>query len=201
VPDGDLFEAISDGSASVVTDHIETFTAKGIRLRSGEELEADIVVTATGLNLLPLGGLDLVVDGRKISLPETMAYKAMMLSGVPNYAFAIGYTNASWTLKADLTAEYVCRLLNHMDAHGHAACVPERDPSVTEEPLLDFTSGYVMRSIDQFPKQGSRAPWKVAQNYPRDIITLRHGRVDESMRFFGPRRTAAAKDRTPATAA
>ncbi|HEX8204597.1 MAG TPA: NAD(P)/FAD-dependent oxidoreductase [Solirubrobacteraceae bacterium] len=183
VPDGDLFVALGDGSASVVTAHIDTFTETGIRLRSGEELEADVVVTATGLNLLPLGGLDFTVDGRKVELPETMAYKAMMLSDVPNYAFAIGYTNASWTLKADLTSEYVCRLLRHMDDRGLRVAVPHRDPSVEEEPLLDFTSGYVLRSLDKFPKQGTRAPWKVHQNYPKDVVSLRHGPVTDGMRF------------------
>jgi cation diffusion facilitator CzcD-associated flavoprotein CzcO len=183
VPNGDLFTAISEGRASVATDHIETFTEHGIRLRSGEELEADVVVTATGLNLLPLGGVSLAVDGREVSLPDTMAYKGMMLSGVPNFAFAVGYTNASWTLKADLTSEYVCRLLNHMDRHGHRFCVPERDPAVSAEPFLDFQSNYVLRSIDKFPKQGSRAPWRVHQNYPRDIVMLRHGPVDDAMAF------------------
>ena len=193
VPNGDLFEAIGRGDASVVTDAIETFTETGIRLRSGEELEADIVVTATGLNLLPLGGIGFRVDGRDVSLPRSMAYKAMMLGGVPNFAFALGYTNASWTLKADLTSEYVCRLLNHMDEHGFDAAVPEREPDVEEEPFLDFQSGYVMRSIDQFPKQGSRAPWRVHQNYPRDLVALRYGPVAESMRFF--RATAPARSR------
>ena len=183
VPDGDLFDAINSGRATVATDHIETFTETGIRLRSGEELEADLVVTATGLNLLPLGGIDLVVDGRKVELPETMAYKAMMLSDVPNYAFAIGYTNASWTLKADLTAEYVCRLLAHMDERGLKVATPHRDPGVREEPLLDFQSGYVLRSLDQFPKQGDRAPWRVHQNYPKDVVALRHGPVTDGMRF------------------
>jgi monooxygenase len=186
VPDGDLFEAIREGRASVATDRIETFTESGIRLRSGAELEADIVVTATGLQLLPIGGMKLAVDGAEVKLPESMTYKSMMLSDVPNFAFAIGYTNASWTLKVDLTAEFVCRLLNHMDAHGHTVCVPERDPDVDEEPILDFTSSYVLRAIDKFPKQGARAPWRVHMNYFRDLVTLRFGSLDDgAMRFSG----------------
>lgn len=195
VPNGDLFRAMRKGDASVVTDHIETFTERGIRLRSDEELEADIVVTATGLNLLPLGGLSFVVDGREVPLPETMAYKSMMLSGIPNYAFALGYTNASWTLKADLTSEYVCRLLNHMDEHGHRIAVPERDPSVAEQPFLDFQAGYVLRSLDEFPKQGDRAPWRVHMNYARDVVALRHGPVVDGMRFFSPVPAAPAVGR------
>jgi cation diffusion facilitator CzcD-associated flavoprotein CzcO len=183
VPDGDLFEALREGKASVVTDRVETFTESGIRLASGEELEADVIVTATGLNLLPLGGVELVVDDRTVELPKTMAYKAMMLSDVPNYAFAMGYTNASWTLKADLTSEYVCRLLEHMDRRGHRVAVPHRDPDVDEEPLLDFKAGYVLRSLDQFPKQGSRTPWRVHQNYAKDVVSLRHGPVTDGMRF------------------
>ena len=161
VPDGDLFGAITDGSAEVVTDRVATFTEGGIELESGRELEADIIVTATGLNLLFLGGMRLSVDGEAVDLPKTMAYKGMMLSGVPNFAFTLGYTNASWTLKADLVSEYVCRLLAHMDARGYDRCVPEADPSVAEQPLLDFNAGYVLRSIDQFPKQGSSEPWKL----------------------------------------
>jgi len=184
VPDGDLFRAISAGEASVVTDRIATFTERGIELESGEELEADVIVTATGLNLLFLGGLELSVDGKPVDVPSTMAYKGMMLSGVPNMAFTVGYTNASWTLKADLTSEYVCRLLGHMTAHGYRRCVPEVDPSVSEQPLLDFTSGYVLRSLDQFPKQGSREPWKLRQNYVLDIRTIRRGAIDDgAMRF------------------
>jgi len=184
VPDGDLFRAIREGEASVVTDRIATFTERGLQLESGEELEADVIVTATGLNLLFLGGIELTVDGRSIDVPATMAYKGMMLSGVPNMAFTVGYTNASWTLKADLTSEYVCRLLNHMDAHGYRRSVPEVDPAVTEQPLLDFTSGYVQRSLDRFPKQGTKEPWKLRQNYVLDIRTIRRGAIDDgAMRF------------------
>jgi monooxygenase len=185
VPDGDLFQAISDGSASVVTDHIETFTEEGIRLASGDELEADLIVTATGLNLVPLGGMAMAVDGREIALPETMGYKGMMLSGVPNLAIALGYTNASWTLKCDLTCEYVCRLINHMDEHGYRQATPNnRDPSVTPEPFIDFTSGYVLRAIDQFPKQGSKSPWRLYQNYARDILALRYGAIEDGAMEF-----------------
>jgi monooxygenase len=183
VPDGDLFRAIRSGRASIATDHIETFTETGIRLRSGAELEADIVVSATGLNLIAFGGLQLVVDGVDVHLPDTMAYRGMMLSGVPNFAFIVGYTNASWTLKADLVCEYVCRLLLLMRDQGYGSCVPERDASVQEEPFMDFAAGYVLRSIDQFPKQGSRAPWRLRMNYLRDVLTLRRGSVQESMRF------------------
>jgi cation diffusion facilitator CzcD-associated flavoprotein CzcO len=185
VPDGDLFEAISEGRASVVTDQIETFTETGIRLTSGAELEADLVVTATGLNLLALGGMEIAVDGREIDISETMSYKGMMLSGVPNMAIAFGYTNASWTLKADLTCEYVCRLLGHMDAGGYRECRPrERDPSMPEEPFIDFSSSYVQRSIHQFPKQGARAPWRLYQNYALDIFTLRFGSVEDGAMEF-----------------
>jgi len=185
VPNGDLFEAIRNGSASVVTDTIDTFAEGGIKLDSGEELEADVVVTATGLNLLFLGGMELVVDGRAVDVPKTMTYKGMMLSGVPNFAFTVGYTNASWTLKADLTSEYVCRLLAHMDARGYAKSVPEiTDPTVTETPLLDFTSGYVLRSLDQFPKQGSKEPWKLRQNYIFDLRSIRRGPIDDGAMQF-----------------
>ncbi|MFD0853248.1 FAD-containing monooxygenase EthA, partial [Actinomadura adrarensis] len=171
VPDGDLFTAIRRRQASVVTDTIAEFTETGIRLESGAELEADIVVTATGLKLLAFGGMRLTVDGRDIKLPETMAYKSMMLGGVPNFAFTIGYVNASWTLKADLVSEYVVRLLRHMDAGGHDQCVPvDDDPSVTPQPLLDFQAGYVLRSIDEFPKAGSRPPWQLGMSYAHDVI-------------------------------
>ncbi len=185
VPDGDLFAAIRAGRASVVTGQIAGFTETGVRLDSGAELDADILVTATGLKLLVIGGIQLVVDGRDIKLPETMAYKGMMLSGVPNFAFTIGYTNASWTLKADLVSAYVVRLLRYMDAHGYDACVPVNDdPSVTEQPLLDFAAGYVQRSIHEFPKAGSRPPWHLGMSYAHDVVKLRYGRIDDgAMRF------------------
>ena len=192
VPDGDLFKALRKGSASVVTDHIDTFTETGIRLQSGEELAADIIVTATGLSLLMLGGIRLTVDGAAVPVPERKTYKGMMLEGVPNFAFAIGYTNASWTLKADLTGEYLCRLLRHMDAHGHQKCVPiNDDPAVIERPLLDFSAGYIQRSIDQLPRQGSKAPWRLWMNYPADVLALRFGPVtDQAMKFSSPGRAA-----------
>ncbi len=184
-PNGDLFRALRTGSASVVTDHIETFTEKGLRLRSGAELEADLIVTATGLKLKFLGGLGLEVDGRAVEPSETRVYKGMMCSDVPNLALAVGYTNASWTLKCDLTSAYVCRVLNYMDARGFAACCPRRnDPRVKDEPLVSFTSGYVQRSIHLFPTQGSSAPWRLYQNYALDLMLLRHAPVaDRSMEF------------------
>ncbi len=189
VPDGDLFEAICAGRASVLTDRIDTFTERGLRLASGVELEADLIVTATGLNLLALGGMQIAVDGREVDVSQTMSYKGMMLSGVPNLAMAFGYTNASWTLKCDLTCGYVCRLLNHMDERGYRQCTPQnRDPSITEEPFIDFSSSYVLRSIEQFPKQGSRAPWRLYQNYALDILSLRFGAIEDgTMLFSGAR--------------
>jgi cation diffusion facilitator CzcD-associated flavoprotein CzcO len=188
VPDADLFQALGDGSAEIVTDRIETFTEGGIKLESGAELEADVVVTATGLNLLFLGGMRISIDGEQPDLARALTYKGMMLSDFPNFSYTLGYTNASWTLKADLTSEYICRLLNHMDAGGYRICTPKvTDPSVTEEPLLDFNSGYVLRSIDQLPKQGSKEPWKLRQNYPLDLRMLRHGSIDDgAMRFSNP---------------
>ena len=185
VPDGDLFESIRDARASVITDQIDTFTEKGIKLASGAELAADVIVTATGLNLLALGGVQFTVDGRNIELSETMSYKGMMLSGVPNLAIALGYTNASWTLKCDLTCEYLCRLLKHMDEHGYEQCTPRnRNPSITPQPFIDFSSGYVLRAIDQFPKQGSRRPWRLYQNYALDIVALRFGAIEDGTLEF-----------------
>jgi monooxygenase len=187
VPNGDLFEAITEGRASVLTDQIDTFTEKGLQLASGSELEADLIVTATGLNLLALGGMRLAVDGRDVEVPETMGYKGMMLSGVPNLAIALGYTNASWTLKCDLTCGYVARLLQHMDEHGYRQCLPgDPDCSVVPEPFIDFSSGYVQRSIAKFPKQGSRAPWRLYQNYARDIVSLRYRPLEDgTLQFSG----------------
>jgi cation diffusion facilitator CzcD-associated flavoprotein CzcO len=197
VPNGDLFEALADGSASIVTDRIDTITETGIRLESGAELDADVVVAATGLNLLALGGIELTVDDREVVLGETMSYKGMMLSDVPNMAFAVGYTNASWTLKCDLTCEYVCRLLNHMDEHGYARCAPRnRDPTVVERPFIDFSSGYVLRSIESFPKQGSKTPWRLHQNYALDIVGLRRGSVQDGAMEFS-RRRVPVQPRTP----
>jgi len=185
VPDGDLFRAIRHGKASVVTDHIETFTEKGIRLRSGEELEADIIVTATGLELKVMGGVDFAVDGAPVDVPKVFGYKGMMLEGVPNLAMALGYTNASWTLKCDLTCEYMCRLLNYMDAHGHDRVMPTlNDPTLEAVPFIDFSSGYIQRSIHKFPKQGSRSPWKLYQNYALDILTLRYGALEDGSLQF-----------------
>ncbi|MBC7482651.1 MAG: NAD(P)/FAD-dependent oxidoreductase [Rhizobacter sp.] len=185
VPDGDLFKAIKSKRASVVTDEIDSFTETGLKLKSGAQIEADLVVTATGLNLQVLGGLQVTVDGAPIDWPRTMSYKGLMFGGVPNLASSFGYTNASWTLKCDLTCEYVCRLLNHMKAQGQRQCTPRNtDASVTEQPWIDFSSGYVQRSLQMFPKQGSRAPWKAHQNYARDIATLRYGKLDDGAMVF-----------------
>ncbi len=192
VPDGDLFKAISSGRASLVTDHIETFTEHGIRLVSGTELEADIVVTATGLNLLAIGGMTLNVDGRDIDVSRTVAYKGMMLSGVPNFALTLGYTHASWTLKGDLVSEYICRLLNHMNQRGYQVCTPVAPDAPQREPLIDLQAGYVLRSVAVLPKQGPVAPWRLYQNYPRDVLLMRHGALeDEGVQFT--RAPAAAR--------
>jgi monooxygenase len=175
-----------------VTDRIETFTEKGLQLESGAEIEADVIITATGLNMLLLGGMQVTVDGRDIEFSETVGYKGMMFTGVPNLAVALGYTNASWTLKCDLVSQYVCRLLNHMDQAGYRQATPrEPDPSVATEPFLDLASGYVLRSIHTLPKQGSRAPWRLYQNYARDVIMMRRGPVvDEGIEFSNPRAPA-----------
>jgi len=187
VPDADLFRSIREGRVSVVTDHIETFTEDGLLLKSGERLDADIIVTATGLVLRLFSGLQLVVDGAPVDLPKTFVYKGMMFSDVPNVAFAIGYTNASWTLKCDLAAEYVCRLLNHMDQHGYAVCTPRvNDPDIGEEPVIDFNSGYVLRALHTLPRQGSKKPWRLHQNYIKDLSMMRYGRVDDGTMEFKP---------------
>ncbi|HEX8188440.1 MAG TPA: NAD(P)/FAD-dependent oxidoreductase, partial [Pyrinomonadaceae bacterium] len=185
VPDSDLFRAIREGRASVVTDQIEGFTEDGLRLKSGGRLDADVIVTATGLVLKLMSGLQVVVDGEPLDMSKKLIYKGMMYNDVPNLAFAIGYTNASWTLKCDLTAEYVCRLLNHMERHGYARCTPRvRDPDVREEPVIDFNSGYVRRALDTLPKQGSKTPWRLHQNYVKDLSMMRYGRVDDGAMEF-----------------
>ncbi len=188
VPDADLFRAISDGRVSVATDEIETFSESGIKLRSGSELEADIVITATGLNLLPLAGVSYAVDGRSIRLSDTITYKGMMLTGMPNFLYAVGYINASWTLKVDLICEHFCRLLALMDEQGHAYCVPESpDPDAPTRPLLDFGAGYVLRSMHHFPRQGAMPPWELNMDYLRDRKVLLDGPVGDHMRFGGER--------------
>ena len=189
VPDGDLFGVLGDGSASVVTDRISTFTEKGILLESGRELEADIVVTATGLNIQLLGGMTLSVDGQSVDLPQTVAYKGMMLSGVPNFVFAFGYTNSSWTLKIDLLCEHFCRMLTHMDQHGYDTVRPIADPDLETLPLLDFSAGYVQRALADMPRRGVDKPWVMSMNYTYDAELLRNGPVvDPNLKF----ETAAA---------
>lgn len=183
IPDGDMFDAIRDGRASVVTDTIDTFTETGIACASGEHLDADIVISATGLNLLAIGGMELVVDGTPVDLAHTVSYKGMMLSGVPNFAWTIGYTNASWTLKADLIAQYVSRLLTYLDRNGFDAVTPDATGVSAAKPFLDLASGYVQRSMSEMPKQGDALPWRLHQNYVRDVALLRRGRVDDSVTF------------------
>jgi len=194
VPDGDLFAAISAGSVSVLTDTVDTFTADGIRLTSGTQLPADIVVSATGLELLFLGGIDLRVDGEEVHLPNKLTYKGMMLEGVPNMAMAIGYTNASWTLKCDLTCQYVTRLLNHMHHTGQRQCTPvNTDATVTGAPLLGLTAGYVQRSTHLFPKQGNAFPWQVHQSYLKDYRALKMSDIHDGVMEFSNRANGRAE--------
>jgi cation diffusion facilitator CzcD-associated flavoprotein CzcO len=204
VPTADLFDAIRGGKAEVVTDHVETFTEKGIRLQSGRELEADIIVTATGLNLLVLGGMQILIDGKEKQFSDTVGYKGMMFSGIPNMVMAMGYTNASFTLKTDLVGDYICRLLKHMDAHGYRAATPRAPgPSVGTEPFIDLKSGYVLRSLDQLPTQAATRPWRLHQNYAQDVRLLRKGPIDDEIEFSrGPASaTPHASDRPEAVAA
>jgi monooxygenase len=192
-PNGDLFRTIRHGDADVVTDTIEKFTESGIRLGSGEELDADIIVTATGLNLQLFGGADVRCNGEPIELNQTMAYKALMLTGLPNMAFTVGYTNASWTLKADLVSEFVCRLLNYMDAHDLDTVVADHPgDSVDERPYFDFMPGYVRRALNYLPKSGSRAPWRLKENYLLDLPLIRSEKVDTETLRFGRHRAAVA---------
>jgi cation diffusion facilitator CzcD-associated flavoprotein CzcO len=208
VPDNDLFKAIRSGRASVVTDRIKTFTETGIELESGQTLEADLVVSATGLQLLVLGGIELSVDGQPVDVSQKLTYRGMMLADVPNAAMAIGYTNASWTLKCDLICQYVSRLVNHMDAQGYTRAVPR--PSETDVPSRPFidglTSGYVQRALDLFPRQGDEAPWRVHQNYFQDLSLIRRGDITQGMEFsrLSDRRAEAApadaRERVPVAA-
>jgi cation diffusion facilitator CzcD-associated flavoprotein CzcO len=185
VPDGDLFKAISAGLVSVMTDHIETFTERGLLLRSGTELDADIIVTATGLELLFLGGISVQVDGEAVDAHSRLTYKGMMLEDVPNLALAIGYTNASWTLKCDLTCDYVCRLLNHRRSRGHRQCTPRNtDGSVASGSLLGLSSGYIERGAHVLPRPGSKPPWMVRQSYLSDYRTIKLGAIDDSVMEF-----------------
>jgi cation diffusion facilitator CzcD-associated flavoprotein CzcO len=184
VPDGDLFHAINDGRASVVTDEVATFTTTGLELKSGDVLDADLIITATGLHIQFFGGAEMVVDGEVVDLADTMAYRSMMLSGVPNMAFTVGYTNASWTLKVDLTCEYVTRVLRHMSEHGHDICCPVLDPSVREAPLLNLNSGYLTRALDRLPRAGATGPWKVFNSYARERAALRRAKVDDGVMQF-----------------
>lgn len=183
-PDADFFHAIKSGKAEVVTDEIERLTPAGIGLRSGRELAADIIVAATGLKLMLLGGIEILIDGAPVNFADTMNYKGVMFSDVPNLAVALGYTNASWTLKCDLTAAYVARLLNYMDRRGYVQCTPRRDPAVEPQPLIDFSSGYIQRAIDHLPRQGAKKPWRLYQNYVRDLLGLRFGAVDDKALEF-----------------
>jgi cation diffusion facilitator CzcD-associated flavoprotein CzcO len=196
VPDGDLFRAIREGTAEVVTDRVATFTETGIRLESGRELTADVIVTATGLNVQAFGGIAVTVDGQPVRLADTVAYKGMMLSGVPNLAFSIGYTNSSWTLKVGLLCEHFTRLLGHMDDGGYDTCRPELgDPDMPTRPFLDFAAGYVRRAVDQLPRQGDRMPWLTSMDYRTDVALLRaDGVVDPELHFS----RAAAPVQVPA---
>jgi monooxygenase len=190
-PDGDLFRTIRHGNADVVTDTIDLFTKTGIKLNSGDELQADIIITATGLNLQLFGGAEIRRNGMPVELTDTMAYKGMMLTDMPNMAFTIGYTNASWTLKADLVSEFVCRVINYMDSHGYDTVVPQHPgDSVDERPLMDFTPGYVLRALDYLPKAGSVTPWRLKQNYLLDLQLIRRGRVDDDALHFAKKPAA-----------
>ncbi len=203
VPDADLFEALSAGRTSIVTDEIDAFTETGIRLASGGELEADLIVTATGLVLQPLGGAGLRVDGQPVALDRTMIYRGCMFTDIPNLAMVFGYTNASWTLKADLTCQFVARLLRHMEDQGYAYCTPiNRDRSMPTEPFVDLSSGYFQRALDQLPKQGAKAPWRLNHNYLTDLITLRHERLEDgALRFSAPASAHPAGSKAVAAAA
>ena len=196
VPDGDLFKVISESKASVVTDETDRLTADGILLKSGRELKADIIVTATGLKLLPLGGIELSVDGQIKDLHQSLVYKSFMLSDIPNLAFAFGYTNSSWTLKIDLVCEHLCRLMTYMDQHGYTSVVPVvDDPNIQTRPMLDFPAGYILRAVDDFPLQGTTGPWTVEMSFKSDYTRLRKGPVDDNALRFSTATTALPESR------
>lgn len=184
IPDGDLFKMISQNKVSVVTDEIDRFTEAGILTKSGQELPADIIVLATGLKIKLLGGCQITIEGKPVSTQDTMVYKGMMLSDVPNFAIAFGYTNASWTLKTDLTANYIGKLLHYMDKKGYRSVVPRRQPHVASEPFLNFSSSYIQRANHLLPQQGGRRPWRVYQNYLMDALIMRLGRVNDGVLKF-----------------
>ena len=185
LPEGDLLKAIASAKASMVTDRIECFVEDGIRLKSGQTLKADIVVCATGIELSGLGNIEFTIDGNPVCIPDRWTYKGIMLSDMPNLAWIFGYIRSSWTLRSDLIARFVCRLLNHMTQHGLRQCTPTlTDASMPLEPWSDFSSGYIQRAAHLFPKRGTRPPWKLKQNYVHDLMTLRHGRVDDGAMVF-----------------
>ncbi|MCB1304102.1 MAG: NAD(P)/FAD-dependent oxidoreductase [Leptospiraceae bacterium] len=192
VPDADLFKTLKSGKASIVTDRIKTFTEKGVLLESGSEIEADIIITATGLNLQPFGGVKLQLDGKPVHLPDHVAFKGMMLSGIPNFAFAIGYTSSSWTLKVGLLCEHFCRLLQYMDTQGTEICMPVSDPAMETRPLLDFGAGYVQRSLQELPRRGTDFPWLMSWDYTDDVKLLRKGPVEDPNLRFTKRSSAGA---------
>ena len=184
VPDGDLFKAIKSGKASIVTEHIDRFTENGILLKSGQELEADIIVLATGLKIKLLGGATISLNGTPVDTNNSVVYKGMMISDVPNMAIAFGYTNASWTLKTDLTANYVCDLLNYMDKKGYEVVIPKKEENLETESFMNFDAGYIKRANHILPKQGTKKPWRVYQNYFKDMLAIRYGKLDDGVLQF-----------------
>lgn len=184
VPDGDLFTALNDKKASVVTDHIDRFTETGIKLKSGDEIDADLIVTATGLDLQFIGGAELTVDGEQQNVHDLLNYRGAMVSNIPNMTAVFGYTNASWTLRADLTSEYLCKVLNHLERENFVEARPVADGVEPASDFLDFSSGYVQRAMERFPQQGKEAPWLITQNYARDIFLMRHGKLDDGALIF-----------------
>jgi monooxygenase len=200
-PNGDFFQTIREGRTTIVTDEIETFVARGLKLRSGRQLEADLVITATGLNLQVLGGAELAIDGLTADPATTLSYKGVLYSEIPNLASVLGYTNASWTLKADLICGYLCRLLNYMDRRGYVSCTPRnRDPTLERLPPVDFSSGYFQRAMDKLPRQGSRKPWRIHQNYLLDLMDLRFARFDDGVLEFASRPVPTSRRSTGAGA-